>query len=213
MTLKQMRDKARLDAHILSDEMFPNARLNEIINQAQRSIQVKLNGLGMEKWATTASPSVSSSTWAGFDVSYITVPTDYLEGANTISATSVSSSTVGYVSEIPTGQFEERLRNSYMQPTAKYPAMTRMDNKYYFFPRVDSVVFRYRNLVTTLSSDSDVSEIPLEYHDLIVDKVVLEINKIKKQQSYVLEEQRLDKDIEETHLKYMRNKQEAQNDA
>ena len=213
MTLKQMRDKARLDAHILSDEMFPNARLNEIINQAQRSIQVKLNGLGMEKWATTASPSVSNSTWAGFDVIYITVPTDYLEGANTISATSVSSSTVGYVSEIPTGQFEERLRNSYMQPTAKYPAMTRMDNKYYFFPRVDSVVFRYRNLVTTLSSDSDVSEIPLEYHDLIVDKVVLEINKIKKQQSYVLEEQRLDKDIEETHLKYMRNKQEAQNDA
>ncbi len=214
MTLKQIREKIQLDAGILNDEMFPDARLNEMINQANRTIQVKLNGLGMEKWSTTSTPSVTNSTWAGNNVCYISVPSDYLEGENTISATTVDgSSVVGYASEVPTGSFEERIRNSYQKPTSKYPAMTRMDNKYYIYPRVSTVTFRYRNIVATLSSDSDVPEIPLEYHDMIVDKVVLEVKKINNQQNYVLEDQKLERDIEETHTKYMRNKQEAKNDA
>lgn len=209
-----MREKIQLDANILGDEMFPNARLNEMINQAQWDIQIKLNGIGLKKWAKTYTPeTISDSTWGGYNVSYISMPTDYMEGNSPISATTVYSGTNGYASEILSDLFEERLRNSYTTPTTRYPVFTRMDNKYYFYPRVTTINFRYYKRIPELSSDSAESEIPLEYHNKIVDKVVLEIKKIKNNQLYAYEDKKLDKEIEETFIKKERNKQEVKNDA
>ena len=182
-----------------------------MINQAQRAVQVKLNGVALKKWATTSSPSVTNATWAGYNVCYISVPTDFLEGDNAINATTTQAGVTGKADEIKSQDFEETLRNSYTEPTTKYPVMTRMDNRFYFYPRVSSMTFRYYKRVPNLSSDGDISEIPLEYHDMIVSKVVSEIKKIKAQQQYVLEDRQLDKDIEDAFVKKQRN-QEAKDD-
>lgn len=213
MTRKEIRDKVEIDAGILGNEMFPHTRLNEMINQAQRYVQIKLNGVGLKKWATTNSPEAyTNSTWAGYNVTYISLPSDFLEGNDAINATTTSSGVTGYAVEVRNEDFEERLRNSYTTPTTKYPVFTRMDNKYYFYPRVSSMTLRYYKRVPDLSSDSSTPEIPLEYHDMIVDKVVLEIKKILNNQLYVLEDRKLDKEIEDAFLKKERNK-EVKNDA
>lgn len=214
MTFRQMIDKVTLDAGVLGNEMFPEAYIKEVVNQANRSIQVKLNGLGLEKWATSTTPSVATATWAGNNVCYISTPSDFLEGDNEINATTTASDgTVGFAKKMGVDMFQEALRNTYQIPTTRYPAFARMDNKFYFFPRVTSMTFRYRKVVPTLSSDSDTSEIPLEYHDLVVAKAVLEIKKAKENQMFIIEDQKLDKDVEDTYIKSIRNDKETQDDA
>lgn len=213
MDLKQMRDKIKLDADILEDEMFSNARLNEMINEANRAIQIKLNGLGLSKWEKSSSPSVTNTTWAGYNVCYVSVPTDLLEGDNVINAQTLSGSTYGYATQINESKFYERLKNTYLIPTYKYPVMVRLDSKLYFFPRFTSITLTYRQVAPTLSGDTDTTIVPLEYHDLIVDKVVLEIKKIKNHGGYVNETNKLNQEIEDTYVKSMRNKQEVINDA
>ena len=213
MTFRQMIDKVILDAGILEDEMFPEARVKQELNDAQRSVQVKLNGLGLKKWETSSSPSVSDTTWAGYNVSYVSVPTDMLEGDNIVNAVTVSSSISGYASMIDESKFYERIKNTYLIPTAKYPVMVRLDQKLYFFPRPTSVSLVYRKYLPTLTGDSDVSSLPLEYHDLMVKKAVLEIKKAKENQMFIVEDSKLDKEVEETYVKNALNKQEVMNDA
>ena len=212
MTRKEIREKVEIDAGILGHEMFPQARLNEMIDQAQRYVQIKLNGVGLKKWASTYSPaSYNSSTWAGYEVTYVSLPSDFLEGHDIINATTTASGVTGYAVEVKNQDFEERLRNSYTTPTTKYPVLTRMDNRYYIYPRVTNATLRYYKRVSDLSTDSSTPGIPLEYHDMIVDKVVLEVKKILHNQEYVLEDRKLDKEIENAFLIKERNK-EVKND-
>ena len=213
MTFRQMIDKTILDAGILEDEIFPEARVKEELNLAQRAIQVKLNGLGLKKWETSSSPSVSNTTWAGYNVSYVSIPTDMLEGNNIVNAVTSATGGNGYATMIDESKFYERIKNTYLIPTAKYPVMVRLDQKLYFFPRPTSVSLVYRKYLPTLTSDSDVSGLPLEYHDLMVQKAVLEIKKAKENQMFIVEDRKLDKEVETTYVKNALNKQEVMNDA
>ena len=214
MTLKEMRDKVVLDANVLGDEMFPIARLNEIINQANRAVQIKLNGTGLKAWETSEDYSaLNDDTFHNYNVTQCAIPTNFLEGDNFIFAETVSSTINGVAYEVTYAKFPELLKNSYSRPTEQKPSFTRIENTLFIFPRVTTFNLYYRKIVDTLVNDSDVSEIPLEYHDLVVAKAVMEIKKDKNDQMYLADKQKLDKNIEEVQVVKQRNKQEKLNDS
>lgn len=213
MTLQEMRDKVKIDANVLENEMFPNTRLNEMINQAQRAIQVKLNGLGMKRWEASEDYStLTDGTFYNYNVTTVSLPTDYLEGDNLLHAETTSSSISGIAYEVSFPRFPELLRNSYLRPTSQKPTFVRIENSLSIYPRVTAFKLYYRKYLADLT-DSDECQIPKEYHDLVVDKTVLEVKKILNHQGYPVESQKLDKEIEDTYVKELRNKQERTNES
>lgn len=212
MTREQIRDKIQLDADVLGDEMFPNKRLHEMINEGIRTLQVKLNGLGMDKWETNQNyTSFTSTTFYNQPITTISLPTDYLEGNNLLHAETISNTINGLAYETTFTKFPELLINSYLKPSNNKPAFVRVKNQLYIYPRVTTFNLYYRKVLADLTSDSSIPEIPLEFHPLIVDWVVTEIKKIKNV-NFIPDLNKLNQDVEETYVKHQRNKQEKKDD-
>jgi hypothetical protein len=64
MTLKQFRDIGILKTGIEGHRLFPEARLNFMINKSMKFVQVQLNGLGYKRWEKSAIYSTTASTGA-----------------------------------------------------------------------------------------------------------------------------------------------------
>lgn len=213
MTREEIRAKAQLDANVLGDEMFPNKRLNEMINQGMRVLQVKLNGLGMDKWETNKDYSVfTSTTFYNKPITAVSLPTDYLEGNNLLHAETVSNTVNGLAYETSFTKFPEILKNSYLTPSNQKPSFARVKNLLYIYPRVTSFNLYYRKVLADLASDASEPEIPLEFQPLIVDWVVTEIKKVNNP-NYIPDLNKFNQDVEEAYIKHQRNKQEKKDDA
>ncbi|MFC2135985.1 hypothetical protein ACFLTH_15320 [Bacteroidota bacterium] len=185
MTLKQLRDKIILDAHIEGNPKYPIDRLTKMVNDAQKYIQMELVGLGIKKWLTrqviTAGLTAGAFNSSTNNVDIVTIGSTYfpslLESAKPISFIEVTDATTyGVAFPVDEDEFTEALGNSFLAPTLKKPIFTRIGASVYIAPITVTVATAYYNkVITDLSADDGVSEIPVEYEDLIVKRVVDEI--------------------------------------
>ena len=217
-TLLQLRDQIIIDAGVSANPLFPIARLNRMINLAQRYVQTNLNGLGMKKWETsdalTLTPTLTA--FAGVNAQVSNLSTDcpnMLESPNSILfiTTLDSSANYGIAYEVEIKAFQEQLLNTYLAPTTLKPVFMRLVNKIYLFPAdIASAVAYYCKAVTDLSSDSGTTEIPLEFEDFVIKKVVLDIDDILgKIQDKQIAEVSLEKDIRSSYEKYLGKQAES----
>lgn len=211
-TLKQLRDQIIIDAGISGQPLFPTTRLDRMINLAQRYVQTNLNGLGMKKWEASDSLTLTATPrgFAGHDVEIANLSTDcpnMLESPNSIIfiQTVDDANNYGIAYEIDVKSFQEQLENTYLAPTLAKPAFMRLANKLFIAPySVESAIAYYYKAVTDLSSDSSTTEIPLEFEDFIIKKVVLDIDDILgKSQDKEAAQRSLEKDIQATYEKFL----------
>lgn len=180
-TLLQIRDQIIIDAGIEGNPKFPSLRLNRLVNLAQRRVQTQLNGLGMRKWESSDSLTLSAGTFNNVNIKTAPLSTDcpnMLESPNSIifiECTGVSSSGLAY--EIDKDRFAEQLANTYLAPVEKQPIFMRLAQKIYIAPAtVATATAYYYKAVTDLSADADATEIPLEFEEFIIKNVIIEID-------------------------------------
>lgn len=216
-TLKQIRDQIIIDAAISGNPLFPTLRLNKMINLAQRYVQTNLNGLGMKKWETSDTLTLTATVdgFAGHDVQISDLSTDcpnMLESPNSIIfiQTVDDANAYGIAYEIDIRSFQEQLDNTYLSPTLSKPVFMRLANKIFIAPyTVDQAIAYYYKAVTDLSSDSATTEIPIEFEDFVIKKTVLDINEILgKLQDKELAQRQLEKDIQQSYEKFLGKQQE-----
>lgn len=211
-TLKEYRDQCIIDSGVSGNPLFPILRLNRMINLAQRYVQTNLNGLGMKKWETSDELTLSASTtFSGGGVRKSSLAVDcpnMLESPNSImfiATTDSGTSTDAIAYEVDRKNFQDQLLNTYLSPTEKKPIFMRLANFIYLAPStIDTATAYYYKAVADLTSDSSSTEIPLEFEELVIKKVVLEIEAILgKIQDKVVATQQLEKDIQTTYEKYI----------
>lgn len=211
-TLLQLRDQIIIDAGISGQPLFPSTRINRMINLAQRYVQTQLNGLGMKKWEASDALNITyaATGFAGNAVMTSNLSTDcpnMLESPNSIIfiETTDTNSDYGLAYEVDIKSFQEQLTNTYLAPTTKKPVFMRLANKIYIAPSTTvSATAYYYKAVTDLSSDSATTEIPIEFEEFIIKKVVLDINDILgKLQDKELAQRQLEKDIQATYEKFL----------
>ena len=207
-TLLQLRDQIILDAQIEGSPDFPIARLNRIINFAQRYVQTQLNGLGMKKWESSDSLSLTNRTWVGLSVGTANLSSDcsnMLEMPGSIKYIHCvdGSSNDGLAKELDDRRFYEIVSNTYTAPTVAEPAFMRLAQRIYIYPAPTTATAYYYKAITDLSSNTDTTEIPVEFEEFIVKRSVLEVDDIKgKLQDKELALRQLDKEIRETHERH-----------
>lgn len=208
-TLKEFRDQITIDAGVSGNPLFPILRLNKMINLAQRYVQTNLNGLGMKKWETSDTLTLADGLFGGVTVLKSNLSTDcpnMLESPNSIifiDTEGSGASSIAY--EVDRKNFQEQLLNPYLTSTESKPIFMRLANFIWLMPSTisDAIAYYYK-AVADLSSDSASTEIPLEFEELVIKKVVLEIEAILgKIQDKVLATQQLEKDIQATYEKYI----------
>jgi len=214
-TLKQLREQIIIDAGILGNNNFPTPRLDRMINLAQRYVQIQLNGLGMKKWETSISPTLGSSTYAGSSVKTIdfSAITNISESPRAVLQIDCNDGTTyGIARETPIDDFEQIIGNTYTAPTLSQPRFMRLANKLFLSPAtITAATVYYYKVVSDLTSDSDASEIPIEFERFIIKKVVLDIlNILGNVKSNISE---LDQEIQLAYDKFLgREKEEVKAD-
>lgn len=216
-TLKQLRDQIVLDYQITGSEQFPDARLDRLINLAQRYVQLQLNGLGLKKWEKTAALTLASANFAGQTLMQASVPADMLENPRairfitTVKQTEGASDVYGQAKELDESVLLKVLLNTYQVPTNTDPVFVRMNNKLYIAPgTIDSADIYYYKIVPDLASDSSATEIPAEFEEFIVKRVGVEVDsivgKIKDKESAI---QEINNQISLTYQKFLGSAQQA----
>jgi len=201
-TLLQIRDQLIIDANVLGDPMFPKARLNKIINEAQYFVQRELADLGFKAWEESIAPTMSAAAYGSYTNNVWSTAlsniTNYLETKHpilyiTMVVTGVGSEAFGIAREVEQKKFLEALQNSYLAPTWVITSnknegiFTIADKTLYVAPysqaqttEMTTTVY-YREKVAELSSDTGASEIPSEFISMVVQKCVVDIKEIKKE--------------------------------
>ena len=215
-TLVQLRDQVYLDAGIKNDPNFPPARVNRIINLAQKYVQTMLNGLGFKKFEKSVSIGTPSAGFHGataiktFPVSTLE---DMLESPSSILMIETSDgSTKGIARPIDPNVFEEQISNTYLAPSLAKGVFTRLSGNILLSPATitQGTAHYYKN-IAELSSDYDTSEIPVEFIEFVIKKAVLDINEsLGKLQNTAKATQDLENRLSEVYQKF-HGKQQEQN--
>lgn len=216
-TLAELRNQIIIDADISGNPYFSVARLNRMINLAQRYVQNQLYALGMKKWETSSTPTQTLGSFNGVDVTQIdlsTQLTDMLESPKSILFINLYSEALprqyGTAYEVSPEVFAEQLSNSYLLPTYVKPVFTRASGKIYVYPGLTISTVFYNKRVADLSNDASVTEIPPEFEEFIIKKVILEIDSILgKLQEKQLAEQQLDKEIVTSYQNFLTKQAET----
>ena len=216
--LSELRGQIVIDAQILGDRNFPLLRLNRMVNLAQRYVQIQLNGLGMNKWlaqeTVTAGLSASAYNSGTNNVKALTIGTTYLddmlEAPNAIKHFEVNSggdpASYGIARPIDIDEFDKILSNPYMSPTITEPRFCRVGGTKVLLAPVTIAVATayYYKVIADLSSDSDLTQIPLEFEEFIIKRAVIEIEtilgKIEKKEIALRD---LDKEISQSYEKFI----------
>ena len=182
MTLREIIDKIQVDAGVLGNEYWTDARLIEMANNAQKEIQAQFQMPLNEFLTTQLYTGVPLSTViSGTSVGTISMPSDFLEGSRPLWAdVTYTGSSAGtyHAREIPLDEMGEYMNNSYMAGVTTEPIIARMQDTLLVHPGTNASALRlyYDRYPADMSGDSDNPDLPVEYHHLVVDFVV---NKIK----------------------------------
>lgn len=136
------------------------------------------SGTGFTLNITAVTTTLSSGTLGSITVKYGTVPSDLMESPNSLILLDCVGATNNGTTkkEYNVGEFEDACGNSYTAPTEKQPAYTRLANKIYLFPStITSATVYYYGSIADLVNDSDTSNIPTEFEEYVIKKVVAEI--------------------------------------
>ena len=224
-TLLALRDQIIIDAEVSGHPLFTTLRLNRMINIAQRYVQTNLNGLGMKKWETSDLLTLGSAGYfGGYGVLKSNLSTDcpnmlespssilFIETSGNADIDAAPGSANGLAFEVDAKNFQEQLANTYLAPTLLKPAFMRLANQIWIAPTtIVTARAYYYKAVTDLSSDSVATEIPIEFEEFIIKKVVLDIDDILgKLQDKELANRQLEKDIQATYEKFLGKQAELQ---
>jgi len=210
-TLKELRDQIKIDAGLLGNNNFPDPRLNRMINLAQRYVQIQLNGLGMKKWETSITPTLSPSTYAGNTLATFSMSslTNVSESPKSVLQIDCSDGTsAGIAREVSPDNFEEILQNTYSPPSVTQPRFMRLGGIVFIAPStITTANVYYYKVVADMVADTDLTEIPMEFERFIISKAVNEIYRI--QNKAAKSEGELDQEIQTAYEKFLiREKQE-----
>lgn len=183
MTLLQLRSMIYIDLPQLENNPdFPPARVNQMINFAQREIQRQLSTLGLKRWTKQTSVSGASLGDAilfGLACKVVSTPSTMLMSVNPISSIDLYNSTtfLGVAREVNLELFKEIGNNLFLKPGSKDSYFAILGNSVYIFDFNDilsDIIITHEYIVPDLSSDAGVTEIPAEYEEYIIKRVILE---------------------------------------
>jgi hypothetical protein len=180
-TLLQLRDELVLRTGLNNNPKFPPLRLNRILNHSARYVQTQLNGLGMKKWETSiATGTLAAGTFATASTKTfaVSVLTGMLESPASIRfiETTDGSTGKGLAYPIDENVFLEQLSNTYLLPTLAKPIFARISGNIHLAPAtITGGTVHYYKCITDLSGDTDITEIPTEFEDFILQKAIIEI--------------------------------------
>jgi hypothetical protein len=187
-TLKKLRDQVARKAGIVGNAQFPETRVNQIVNLAQRYVQIALCGLGMKKWETyqviTAGLTAEAFKSGTSNVKTVEIDSTYfprlLESPKSIKLIEVDDTTnYGIAKEVDEHIFADLLGDSYSTPTVNNPIFMRLSNKIYLAPlAITTAKAHFFQSVGDLSSDSSETIIPFEFEEFIIRKAVMEIDEV-----------------------------------
>lgn len=182
MTLTTIRDRIILDAEIENNPLFPPSRLLVLINEAQKYVQSQLIGLGFKKWlksSTAITPTATTFNGTSIKRFPMSSISDLLEGTKIKYIACNDGSNYGMAYEVNDDKLKEHLRNSLLSPTVKYPIFSRIDQYVYLAPSdITQATVYYHGIITDLAADDDETLIPSEYIELLIKRVLLEIDSI-----------------------------------
>ena len=217
-TLLNFKDQIKSDASIVGDKNFPDLLLTRYINLASRYVQSQLPEL-LKKWESSINCALTASLFSGINVKTFNLSTaipSLAEGKNAVRFIEVSDGVrFGVAYPIEDTLFYEEIRNSFLSPTIRQPKFSRMENTVVISPAsVTTALTHYYRVVTDLVADTDVSEIPEIYDEMIIKAVLINISAVQKNiQVEQTEIQALDKTINDTFQKYAIKESEKKQDA
>lgn len=206
-TLIQIRDLVKANARIMEDPEFTDALLNRWINDAQRSVQLKLFYLGYTEFKSSDSLTLSAAAYASSSNNVKTAPlsTDVPNRMGVpnwliqidVNDSGGGGSSYGIAYPVTDRAFKELLSNTFLTPTVPNPICTVLDDKIYLAPvDIDVAVAHYYKLTTDLSSDSDTIDLPEPFVDFVVRMTEMRVEdkkgRLQDKQSKMLE---IDKDL------------------
>lgn len=182
-TLLNLREQIRLDYKLEGDPNFPITRLTLMINQAQRYVQIQLNGLGFKKWEKIATLTLGPNVFVNKSLmnAALSLTPDMIESPKSIRFVEVGDGTTyGLAYEVSEAFAYEHLNNSLLAPTIKDPFFFRMDNFIWLAPStILTGTLHYYAVITDLAADTDATQIPTEFVQYITKRVGIEIDAIR----------------------------------
>ena len=203
-TLLQLRDLIKANTGIKEDPNFANALLNRWINDAQRSVQLKLFFLGYKEFKSSDSLTLSSGSLGVNTVKTAPLATDcpnrmgvpnWLIFVDCGIAAQVTQKGIAY--PISERSFDELIKNTFLTPTAVAPICTIIDDKIYISPStIDTATAHYYKETTDMASDAGTLDLPEAFNSFVMRMVEMRIEdrmgKLNDKQQKMIE---LDKDI------------------
>lgn len=192
----------------MNNPNFISGFIDELINQAQRFVQLNLAHLGIKLWETTDVLSLSSGTIAEENVKTAPLSTDcpnrLFDDERAIKyldcAASPNGFYQGFAFYVDDETFLRRLRNSFQVPTLVDPIFTRYNQLIVIAPStVTSATAHYYKQVADMTTDSAKTEIPEMYEEHIVKRVLIDIDDtLGKLQNKQMDLQQLTTDLQQS---------------
>lgn len=178
MNRGQIREYVATSARVIGNPDYPSTKLNAMIDLARKDMQVELMALGYKRWVTSASLTLSAGSWGDESVKTATLPSDLLEGQNSIRTVKTTNGSVsGFGGEVDDVKFLEALTNSFSAPDVTKSVYMRLGNTIYIAPSsTTAATIYYEQSLPALTSDSDAHGLPLEYESSLIKRVVMEID-------------------------------------
>lgn len=182
LTLAQYRDLVSAGAHVEGHQDWPFVRLNLVVNQALKFVQSKLNGLGYKKWEKSGTLTLTSSTIGALTTKRAAIPTDMLESPQAIKMLETTGATNNGSTnrELEAEKFEAECANSFLAPTEREAAYTRLDNYIHLSPStITGATIHYFAVLAELAADSDTSTLPVEFEMYAIQKAINDVKAIQ----------------------------------
>lgn len=179
----EFRAQVILDAKVLNNPFWQGTRITEMLNLAQRWVQLKLIKQGNKNWRKEASNTLGDSTLLGVNTSISTIITDRLYDMPLYIAKAGTEKRLPV--KISEELFLDIVDNILLKPTSDSAVFIEIDTVFHLYPRVTagSAKVVYTKVVTDLVLDAVTeSEIPDENLEEVISRVVMQIKSAMDQE-------------------------------
>ena len=206
-TRAEIRDLIRVKRpELLSNTNFPNSVIDELINQAQRFVQLNLAHLGIKQWEAVDTLTLSSGAFMGTIVKTAPLSTDcpnrLFDDERAIKYIQVNDVSIvyGQAFYVDDEEFFEQIVNTFLLPVITKPIYTRHNQLILISPvTVTLAIAHYYKQVEDMTTDTAETEIPEMYEEHIVRRVLVDIDDILgKPQNKQMNLQQLTTDLQQS---------------